>query len=48
MIARPEITNGIPNYRHLIKGIDPKKWTYRLIACLPGCGHIEKGEIPEK
>ena len=48
MNARPEITKGIPNRRHFIKGINPKKWTDRIIASLPDCGHIEKGETPEK
>ena len=48
MNARPEITEGIPNRRHFVKGINPKKWTDRLIACLPDCRHIEKGRVPEK
>ena len=32
MNVRPEITDGIPNRRHFVKGINPKKWTDRLIA----------------
>ena len=48
MNARPEIMEGIPNRRHFVKGINPKKWTDRLIACLPDCRHIEKGKVPEK
>jgi len=28
MIARPEITSGIPCCRQLEKGEYPKKWTY--------------------
>jgi hypothetical protein len=48
MSARSEITNGIPNCRHFVKRKNPKKWTDRLIACLPDCGQIEKGEVPEK
>ena len=48
MNARPEITDGIPNRRHFIKGINPKKWTDRLTVSLPDCGQIEKEEGPEK
>lgn len=48
MNARPEITDGIPNRRRFVKGIDPKKWTDRLIASLPDCRHVEKGTEPEK
>jgi len=48
MTARPEITDGIPNRKHFIKGMDPKKWTYRLVACVPDCRHIERGREPEK
>ena len=44
MNARPEITDGIPNRRHFVKGINPKKRTDRLIVCLPDCGHIVKGK----
>ena len=48
MNARSEITDGIPNCRHFVKGIYPKKWTDRLIARIPDCRHIEKGKAPKK
>lgn len=48
MNARPEITDGIPNRRHFEKGRCPRKWTHRLIVCIPDCGHMEKGKAPKK
>lgn len=48
MIARSEITNRIPNCRHLEKRKYPKKWTHQFFASSLDYGHIEKWNDPRK
>lgn len=47
MIARSEITNGIPNCGHFEKRRYPKKWTDWFFAYELDCGHVEKGGAPK-
>ena len=48
MIARSEITDGIPNRRHFAKRKYPKKWTHKFIVCQSDCGHKAKDTIKSK
>lgn len=48
MIARSEITDGIPNRRHFAKRKYPKKWTHKFIVCQSDCGHKAEGNDPGK
>lgn len=48
MIARSEITKGIPERGRFVKGGTPEKWTHRFIVCLSDCRHMAKGNVPKK
>lgn len=43
MIARSEITDGIPSCGHFEKRGYSKKWTNHSMVSLPNCRHREKG-----